>query len=244
MNDAKLDEIIKNKDTYTRYELAKEIIELLKIGYTKKKICEELHIGHSKLYDLLDKYSKGEFEEQKNMDINTNLDFKSNEIEDLKVKVVELLKQKCSRRKICKELHIGYKKLLSVLNEIDLNGIEVEANNKCEDIKEINNSNTCKELNIDNELKVLEHYGETISIWTLCEKLNLDIDTINKIVLDIEMKNRKNGVTPNLIELNKKDEFTIRDKIAYANLAYGLGGWHFVSKEELKSLIKCDIVNK
>ena len=33
-------------------------------------------------------------------------------------------------------------------------------------------------------------------------------------------------------------------KIAYANLAYGLGGWHFVSKEELKSLIKCDIVNK
>ena len=242
MVETSLDYLRENKDAFTEYQLAKKATELVEAGYLKKDIYEALGMGHSKFYSLLSRYNKNELSEN-----DERIKYTERELQD---KIKELVALNCSRNAICLELHIGRRRLNRLLDSLGLSDYRVVTDNKtiieCNKEKHnvlpdvVNILDKAKDDNIQLEEQVLGYYDKVISVWKVCEELNISIEQFNKIVLSIERKNRENGVKFKLNVKDNSEDFTLVEKINYANATYGYKCWSFISKEELKSLITCD----
>lgn len=252
MVETSLDYLKENKDAFTEYQLVEEIIKLIGKGYQKKQIYEALEMGHSKFYVLLSKYKNNELKDEE-----TTIKLSDREV---KAKIKEMLLKNYTRNAICLELHIGRRRLYKLIDSMkedeDLKDYFDKQNLKdvCKDThnnNEVNDKNNEilsvtrlleNESNREKKLEeqVLEYYNKVISVWTVCDELNITVEELNKLVIKIEKKNRLNGVKVDLNVKEESDDFTLGEKISYANATYGYNSWHFISREELKSLIKYD----
>ena len=230
MNETSLDYLIENKDAFTEYQLAKAINDLVEQGWQKKKIYESLKMGHSKFYDLLAKYRRNELKDCYKPTIKTDI--------EVKASVKDLLLKKYTKTDICNELHIGMRRLNKILAIIEEEKKEKEETLCSTNIMALLDRNINDKVNLEQQL--LSYYNKVISVWDLCDKLDITIEELNSLILRIERKNRENGIQGKINIKDKTENFTLVDKIIYANATYGYAGWHFISREELKSLLKCD----
>lgn len=222
-------------------------------GSTRKQICKDLHIGHTRLERLL-REQKAQESTEIEVESSTDSIIKDEPVQDVQavqdvqpVQVKELsdqdlaqkiqvgLSQGKSKRLICSELHIGIKRL----NKLIAKYIEKKESVEINSTTTTSNCGTLSKFNgiTGRLIAIVQTYMmQGYSDDYIAKQVGISVNKVTIIKRLLKLTNLTKFLVQ-LKELPEDHEPTIIEKVVYANSVYGVGRWKFLTNDEIKQLL-------